>query len=137
MSEVATKEKTENSVGTTVIGITGMHCASCVAAIEKSLKKMKGVSSVVVNLASEKAYVDFDPAEIEPKDLRKAIEDTGYGAVDVEEKDMPVQPGGTQEVALNIGRSSVDFIGPVFFCPDPIADETARKTNFTLPRRKK
>ncbi|MBM3210912.1 heavy-metal-associated domain-containing protein, partial [Candidatus Poribacteria bacterium] len=38
-----------------IIDVTGMHCAACKATVEKSLKKVKGTSSIAVNLASEKA----------------------------------------------------------------------------------
>jgi len=42
--------------------ITGMTCANCVATVERNLKKEKGVQSASVNLASERATVEFDPA---------------------------------------------------------------------------
>ncbi len=58
MNGTTTKERTENAMETTVIGITGMHYVSCVATVEKALKKVEGVSSAVVNFASEKAYID-------------------------------------------------------------------------------
>ena len=94
---------TENVGEKAVLGITGMHCASCVATIEKSLKNVEGVSSVVVNLASEKAYVDFDPEQTGTEDLKEAIEKSGYGAVDAEAESTPAQSQGKQEIALNIG----------------------------------
>jgi Cu+-exporting ATPase len=103
MSEVVTKERTGNTMETAVIGITGMNCASCAATIEKSLNKVKGVSSVVVNLASEKAYVDFDSMQATKDDLKKAIEKTGYGTADIEETTVSIQPEGEQEVILKIG----------------------------------
>ena len=40
--------------------IGGMTCASCASVIEHGLKKEKGINSASVNLASEKAYIDFD-----------------------------------------------------------------------------
>jgi len=63
-----------------IIDVTGMHCAACKATVEKSLKKVKGTSSIAVNLASEKAYVDYDPDEVKLADLTEAIEKSGYGA---------------------------------------------------------
>jgi Cu+-exporting ATPase len=66
------------------MGIKGMHCASCVATVEKSLKNVKGVSSVVVNLATEKAYVDYDPKQATMQELKIAIENTGYGTTDID-----------------------------------------------------
>src|SRR5512136_2435011 len=43
------------------LDIAGMHCASCALNIENSLKKVDGVSRAVVNFATEKAYVEYDP----------------------------------------------------------------------------
>lgn len=89
-----------------IIGITGMHCASCVSTVEKSLKKVAGVSSVVVNLASEKAYVDFDPGRTTTEDLKTAIEKIGYKASGVEMDGKTLsspQISGEQDIALNIG----------------------------------
>ena len=51
--------------------ITGMTCASCVATIEHSLKKQKGVNSVNVNLASEKAYLEFDSSITNIEQVKK------------------------------------------------------------------
>jgi len=71
------RDAKRNTMDKAVIGITGMHCASCVATVEKALEKVKGVSSAVVNLASEKAYVDFDPGQVTEESLKKAIERAG------------------------------------------------------------
>ncbi len=57
--------------------ITGMTCASCVGRVEKALKKVEGVESAQVNLATEKAVVSSS----EPLDLMvltKAVERAGY-----------------------------------------------------------
>ena len=47
-----------------IFRIYGMHCASCAVIIESNLKKTLGVVSVSVNYATEKAYLDYDPAKI-------------------------------------------------------------------------
>ena len=60
-------------------GVSGMTCASCVSHIEKALKELGGVSSVNVNLATEKATVEYDPATVGMADFRKAVEGAGYG----------------------------------------------------------
>ncbi len=59
--------------------ITGMTCANCVATIERSLKKQAGVQNAVVNLSSERATVEFDPALVVLPDLIARIERAGYG----------------------------------------------------------
>lgn len=62
----------------TTIKIGGMTCAMCVQTVEKSLQHLKGISAVHVNLASEKAYVTYNPDLVSTLDLQKAIEDAGY-----------------------------------------------------------
>ena len=59
--------------------ITGMTCANCVATVERSLKKLDGVGSAVVNLSSERATVDFDPTLLGTGDLIARVERAGYG----------------------------------------------------------
>ncbi len=58
--------------------IAGMHCASCVRVIEKSLTKTPGVESAVVNLATEKATVTFDPQTCKEEQIFAAVEKVGY-----------------------------------------------------------
>ncbi|MCR4334167.1 MAG: heavy metal translocating P-type ATPase [Patescibacteria group bacterium] len=58
--------------------IGGMHCASCVATIEKVLSKTAGVHSASVNFASESALVEFDENVISESDLEKAVDGAGY-----------------------------------------------------------
>ena len=60
--------------------ITGMSCASCVNRVEKALTKTEGVFGASVNMAAEKARVEYDPAICEPKGLISVVEDAGYGA---------------------------------------------------------
>ena len=63
---------------TVTMGLTGMHCAACAGAIEKSLMKQDGVSEAVVNFAAETATARFDPDTVAISDLEKAVRDAGY-----------------------------------------------------------
>ena len=60
--------------------ITGMSCAACSARIEKALNKMPGVYQAIVNLAMEKATIEYNAGDIGMKDFKAKIEDLGYGA---------------------------------------------------------
>ena len=65
--------------------IKGMHCASCVMILERSLKKTEGVLDATVNLATEKATVTFDPTKVTDKELGSAVSNVGYQALVDEE----------------------------------------------------
>lgn len=46
------------------VGVGGMTCASCVARVERALRKVPGVQEVAVNLATESAHITYAlPAE--------------------------------------------------------------------------
>jgi Cu+-exporting ATPase len=63
---------------TLTLSVEGMTCASCVLRVEKSLKRLGGVSDAVVNLASEKVKVSFDPSRVTLSNLQAAVADSGY-----------------------------------------------------------
>jgi Cu+-exporting ATPase len=63
----------------TTLGIEGMTCASCVARVEKALRKVPGVAAATVNLATEKATVRT-LAGVPMTALTAAIEKAGYAA---------------------------------------------------------
>ena len=69
------------SAATLDIGIAGMTCASCVARVEKALKKVPGVQSATVNLATESARVIYAPADQMEARLRRSVRDAGYEPV--------------------------------------------------------
>ena len=60
------------------IGIGGMTCASCVARVEKALKKLPGVQEATVNLATESARVIVAAGGPQEARLRRAVRDAGY-----------------------------------------------------------
>ena len=66
-------------------GVKGMHCASCVAIIENSLKKVDGVLDATVNLATEQATVKYDPAKVTEDKLYGAVSNAGYQAITSDE----------------------------------------------------
>ena len=61
--------------------VTGMTCASCVASVEDALRGVAGVRGADVNLATERARVEVDPARADDAALVRAIERAGYGAL--------------------------------------------------------
>ncbi len=61
------------------LNIAGMTCASCVGRVEKALKKVPGVQSATVNLATEKALIQAD-ANVTAEQLIQAVAKAGYEA---------------------------------------------------------
>jgi len=64
-----------------MIGIVGMHCASCAANIEKNLKKLPGVSSAYVNFGTSKAAVEYDTAATSLPKISEKIIGLGYSVI--------------------------------------------------------
>jgi Cu+-exporting ATPase len=58
--------------------VIGMTCANCAVAVERNAKKVDGVTSAAVNLASEKVTVTFDPSIAHPQAVIERIEHAGY-----------------------------------------------------------
>ena len=59
--------------------VSGMTCAACARAIEGTLAGTPGVEHARVNLATNTATVEYDPARARLSDFVSAIEDLGYG----------------------------------------------------------
>ena len=70
--------------------VHGMTCASCVGHVERALKRVEGVTEARVNLATERATIEFARNGAEVEDLVSAVHDTGY--------DVP-----TEKLNLSIG----------------------------------
>lgn len=62
------------------LDISGMHCASCSARIERRLGKMSGVSAASVNLAMKTGTVRFDAARVDASAIVEAIDALGFRA---------------------------------------------------------
>lgn len=74
-----------------ILQIVGMHCAACAVTVEKALSSLEGVESAVVNLATEKARVRYDPGAASILDLRQAVKEVGYEVETEEEVDRSVE----------------------------------------------
>jgi Cu+-exporting ATPase len=63
---------------TITLPVEGMTCASCVARVEKVLKKVDGVETANVNLATEKVTLSFDESKTNYEQLSTVVEEAGY-----------------------------------------------------------
>jgi P-type Cu+ transporter len=67
------------------ITIEGMHCASCIANVERSLKKIPGVKEVSVSLITHKAIIEIDDkVSVKDEQLKDAIKKVGYKPINIE-----------------------------------------------------
>jgi Cu+-exporting ATPase len=113
--------------GELTVPVLGMTCASCVNRIERFLHRADGVTAAVVNLATERATVHFDPARIDRAGIVATIESAGYevapersaspdAAVDeaVEERDRATDrrellTGALASLAVGVAMMAVMF----------------------------
>ena len=68
------------SAGKVSLSILGMTCASCATIVEKTLNRVPGVVTATVNLATETATVEIDPAVVGVDELIGAVRGAGYDA---------------------------------------------------------
>ncbi len=85
-------------------GIRGMTCAACANRIEKGLAKMPGVSQATVNLALERATVEFDPSTSDVSALVSKVRDLGYD-VDSERVEFDIVGMTCAACALRIEKA--------------------------------
>ncbi len=102
---VAGLEKPVEKKNARTFGVTGMTCASCVVHVEHALKGVEGVKGANVNLANEKATVEYEEG-VEPEDLVLAVNDAGYGLVEAEDDEA------SEEIhEWEYGRLKTNLIG--------------------------
>jgi P-type Cu+ transporter len=83
------------------IPVSGMTCAACQGRVQRTLAKMPGVMDASVNLMTNSAAVDYDPAVVDPAGLVARIRATGYGA----ELPEPSRTAAQEQVAQDEARA--------------------------------
>ncbi|WP_420812888.1 heavy metal translocating P-type ATPase [Peribacillus acanthi] len=93
------------------LDIIGMTCAACSTRIEKGLNKVAGVSKANVNLALEKATVEYDPSVVTVQQMIKKVESLGYEAkVKEEGKQQNVADLREKEIENQKGKFAFSLI---------------------------
>ncbi len=85
---------------TQILPVTGMHCTSCANIITRKLQKLPGVSTVSVNVGTEKATVCYEPEQVSIQAMNTEIGKLGYS---LEEK-IETHPR-TSELSMPDGSS--------------------------------
>ena len=87
--------------------ITGMHCENCASTITRHLKKMDGILTADVSLATEYAAVTFDTSTLNEESIVDKIRDLGFDVVDEDEED--------EARAEEFRRQKMQFIVGIIF----------------------
>ncbi len=100
---------------TTVLGIRGMHCASCTGKVERALSAVPGVVSASVSLASEDALIAYHADQTDPAALRTVITAVGFEAAQREDghadADQQYQQAELAELKIKLLVSAVLTLG--------------------------
>ena len=100
---------------TTVLGIRGMHCASCTGKVERALYATPGVVSASVSLASEDALIEYHADQTDPAALRTVITAVGFEAAQREDghadADQRYQQAEQAELKIKLLVSAVLTLG--------------------------
>jgi Cu+-exporting ATPase len=126
-----------------------MTCANCANTIERTLKKTPGVTNAAVNFASERAQVEFDPAQVKPVELIERVRKVGYD-VTLAHAELPLMGmtcancantiertlkklPGVSNAAVNFAseRASVDYVPGAIGIADMVG--AIRKAGYDVP----
>jgi Cu+-exporting ATPase len=98
--------------------ITGMTCANCAATIERTLNhKVPGVVNAAVNLASERASVEYIPGLVTRGDIVAAVERIGYGVVEAADADEMEDAERAAREAEIADQTRKFWVGVLFALP--------------------
>ncbi|WP_101772894.1 heavy metal translocating P-type ATPase [Peptostreptococcus faecalis] len=116
--------------------IEGMTCAACAKSAERSLKKTKGVVSASVNIATEKAIVEYDSNVCGVDDLRASIEKVGFHMIEKDEEISDNNESMFKRFLVAIVFAAILFtisMGPMVGIPLPsIISPTLNPVNYAL-----
>uniref|UniRef100_A0A8C0E7N0 Copper-transporting ATPase 1 n=1 Tax=Balaenoptera musculus TaxID=9771 RepID=A0A8C0E7N0_BALMU len=130
MTPIHDKEEAKTS-SKCYIQVTGMTCASCVANIERNLRREEGIYSVLVALMAGKAEVRYNPAVIQPPMIAELIRELGFGASVMENADEGdgvlelVVRGMTCASCVHKIESTLTKHGGIFYCSVALATNKA------------
>ena len=74
--DVSEEKKAEKA--RVVVSVKEISCTVCAQAIEKQVKKMKGIIDVRTAIMLNKVFIDYDPKLVDSAAIRKAVEKTGF-----------------------------------------------------------
>ncbi|UCE65015.1 MAG: copper-translocating P-type ATPase [Candidatus Zixiibacteriota bacterium] len=115
------------STSNLTIPISGMHCASCVGKVEKSLKDVEGTVEVNVNLATQQASIRYDPDKTGISDFVETVRSIGYD-VPLQKTEIKISGMSCASCVASIEKWLLDMDG-VFDASVNLGAETAYVTH--------
>ncbi len=97
------------------LDITGMTCAACARAVERSTSKVEGVSSANVNFATEKLSIEFDEKKADLERIKQAIVKAGYGVLEKQADTENASKGKEADLLLKRFVISAIFTIPLLY----------------------
>jgi Cu+-exporting ATPase len=82
------------------LGVDGMTCSACSAAVERTLRKLDGVLSAGVNLTTNRATIEYDPSRVKLADIKAAVAGAGYTPRDIQASEERDAESEKREKAL-------------------------------------
>jgi len=87
-----------------ILPIVGMTCASCSQHVEEALRKLDGVLEVNVNLATERATVEYIPSLVGMDEFRRAVAEAGYEVGALPEEGVPKEEVDEAQLKMKAAR---------------------------------
>lgn len=97
--------------------ITGMTCANCALTVERTLNRVDGVVEASVNLATERASVEYLPGAISLAAIQQAIRDVGYDVIVAADGQSPEDVERVAREAEIRDQTRKFWIGVIFTLP--------------------
>ncbi|WP_071146371.1 heavy metal translocating P-type ATPase [Bacteroides ihuae] len=87
--------------------VLNMHCAACANNVERTVKKLPGVSEALVNLATNTLSVTYESEQLNPQEMREAVVAAGYDLIIEEAHKQERQEEEQQKSYRNLKRKVI------------------------------
>ncbi|KAI5781812.1 E1-E2 ATPase-domain-containing protein [Geopyxis carbonaria] len=100
----------ERRIATTTVGVEGMTCGACTAAIEGEFEGVDGVISFTISLMTNRAVIEHDLAKLSADRVVEMIDDCGFEAT-LKSSDVKNPPKQKKKVKSSLATTTVSVHG--------------------------
>ncbi|MCX6343531.1 MAG: heavy metal translocating P-type ATPase [Armatimonadetes bacterium] len=103
------------------LAIGGIHCPSCLLAIERVLGRLEGLHAVSTNFDAERAYITYDPSLVTQSKIIDQIKKLGYTAeevsseIETSEESTPAADAEVKDVRARLTVAAIFTIPVLIF----------------------